>query len=225
MALALTFIAVILISLIVGYYFGYDEAKGELQKKEHSREEKRLSVLKKLEEESSAKKAEQDVNSRLKEVLKKESKPLEKIEITENNQTKIIDEKVRKNEPPVKAVKRLSEEGIKTNVTLCFSSNQALLAAKAGGTYVSPFVGRLDDRGHVGMDLIEEIRTIYDNYGYQTEIIVASIRNPIHVRDAALMGADVATIPFNVFDMLVQHPLTDDGVKRFLADWEKVPKK
>ena len=125
----------------------------------------------------------------------------------------------------LKAVKRLSEEGIKTNVTLCFSSNQALLAAKAGGTYVSPFVGRLDDRGHVGMDLIEEIRTIYDNYGYQTEIIVASIRNPIHVRDAALMGADVATIPFNVFDMLVQHPLTDDGVKRFLADWEKVPKK
>ena len=125
----------------------------------------------------------------------------------------------------LKAVKRLTEEGIKTNVTLCFSSNQALLAAKAGGTYVSPFVGRLDDRGQVGMDLIEEIRTIYDNYGFQTEIIVASIRHPIHVRDAAMMGADVATIPFNVFDMLVQHPLTDDGVKRFLADWEKVPKK
>jgi transaldolase len=124
----------------------------------------------------------------------------------------------------LKAVKRLTEESIKTNVTLCFSSNQALLAAKAGGTYVSPFVGRLDDRGQVGMDLIEEIRTIYDNYGFQTEIIVASIRNPIHVRDAAMMGADVATIPFNVFDLLVQHPLTDDGVKRFLADWEKVPK-
>ena len=117
----------------------------------------------------------------------------------------------------LKAVKRLAEEGIKTNVTLCFSSNQALLAAKAGGTYVSPFVGRLDDRGQVGMDLIQEIRTIYDNYGFQTEIIVASIRNPVHVRDAALMGADVATIPFNVFDLLVQHPLTDDGVKRFLA--------
>jgi len=125
----------------------------------------------------------------------------------------------------LKAVKRLTEEGIKTNVTLCFSSNQALLAAKAGGTYVSPFVGRLDDRGQVGMELIQEIRTIYDNYGFQTEIIVASIRNPIHVRDAAMMGADVATIPFNVFDLLVQHPLTDDGVKRFLADWEKVPKK
>lgn len=124
----------------------------------------------------------------------------------------------------LKAVKRLTDEGIKTNVTLCFSSNQALLAAKAGGTYVSPFVGRLDDRGHNGMELIEEIRMIYDNYGYQTEIIVASIRNPLHVRDAALMGADVSTIPFNVFDMLVQHPLTDDGVKKFLADWEKVPK-
>ena len=125
----------------------------------------------------------------------------------------------------LKAVKRLTEEGIKTNVTLCFSSNQALLAAKAGGTYVSPFVGRLDDRGHVGMDLIQEIRTIFDNYAFQTEIIVASIRNPVHVRDAALMGADVATIPFNVFDLLVQHPLTDDGVRRFLSDWEKVPKK
>ncbi|MEP9412558.1 MAG: fructose-6-phosphate aldolase [Candidatus Brocadia sp.] len=124
----------------------------------------------------------------------------------------------------LKAVKRLAEEGIKTNVTLCFSSNQALLAAKAGGTYVSPFVGRLDDRGQAGMDLIQEIRTIYDNYDFQTEIIVASVRNPVHVRDAALMGADVATIPFNVFDLLVQHPLTDDGVKRFLADWEKVPK-
>ncbi|MCF6158085.1 MAG: fructose-6-phosphate aldolase [wastewater metagenome] len=125
----------------------------------------------------------------------------------------------------LKAVKRLSEEGIETNVTLCFSANQALLAAKAGGTYVSPFVGRLDDRGQAGMDLIQEIRTIYDNYSFQTQIIVASIRNPIHVRDAALMGADVATIPFAVFDQLVQHPLTDDGIKRFLADWEKVPKK
>ncbi|MEK7297873.1 MAG: fructose-6-phosphate aldolase [Planctomycetota bacterium] len=125
----------------------------------------------------------------------------------------------------LKAVKRLTDEGIKTNVTLCFSANQALLAAKAGGTYVSPFVGRLDDRGHNGMELIEEIRMIYDNYGYQTEIIVASIRNPLHVRDAALMGADVSTIPFNVFDMLVQHPLTDEGVRKFLSDWEKVPKK
>lgn len=124
----------------------------------------------------------------------------------------------------LKAVKVLSAEGIKTNVTLCFSSNQALLAAKAGGTYVSPFIGRLDDRGQEGMQLIEEIRTIYDNYGFKTQIIVASIRHPIHVRDAAVLGADIATIPFEVFEKLVQHPLTDDGVKRFLADWEKVPK-
>ncbi|MGR3309532.1 MAG: fructose-6-phosphate aldolase [Candidatus Brocadiales bacterium] len=124
----------------------------------------------------------------------------------------------------LKAVKILSGEGIKTNVTLCFSSNQALLAAKAGGTYVSPFIGRLDDRGQEGMSLIEEIRTIYDNYGFNTQIIVASIRHPVHVRDAALLGADIATIPFGVFDKLVQHPLTDDGIKNFLSDWEKVPK-
>ncbi|MFQ5956907.1 MAG: fructose-6-phosphate aldolase [Candidatus Brocadiales bacterium] len=125
----------------------------------------------------------------------------------------------------LKATKQLTEEGIKINVTLCFSPNQALLAAKAGATYISPFVGRLDDRGQNGMALVDEIRTIYDNYGYKTQIIVASIRHPMHVRDAALMGADVATIPFDVFNKLVQHPLTDDGVKKFLADWEKVPKK
>lgn len=124
----------------------------------------------------------------------------------------------------LKAVKVLTAEGIKVNVTLCFSSNQALLAAKAGATYISPFVGRLDDKGHVGMEVIEEIRTIYDNYGFKTEIIVASIRSPLHVRDAALIGADIATIPFDVFNKLVQHPLTDDGLKKFLADWEKVPK-
>ena len=125
----------------------------------------------------------------------------------------------------LKAVKILSDEGINTNVTLCFSANQALLAAKPGATYISPFVGRLDDIGHTGMDVIEDIRAIYDNYGFTTEIIVASIRNPNHVRDAALMGADIATIPFNVFNLLVQHPLTDAGIKKFLADWEKVPKK
>lgn len=125
----------------------------------------------------------------------------------------------------LKAVKILSDEGIKTNVTLCFSANQALLAAKAGGTYVSPFIGRLDDRGQTGMDLIEEIRSIYDNYNFETQIIVASIRNPVHVKDAALLGADIATIPFDVFDKLVQHPLTDEGLKRFLSDWERVPKK
>ncbi len=124
----------------------------------------------------------------------------------------------------LKAVKVLTSEGIKVNVTLCFSSNQALLAAKAGGTYVSPFIGRLDDRGHTGMEIIDEIRTIYDNYGFDTEIIVASIRNPLHVRDAALIGADIATIPFAVFNNRVKHPLTDEGLKQFLADWEKVPK-
>lgn len=125
----------------------------------------------------------------------------------------------------LKATKQLTEEGIKINMTLCFSPNQALLAAKAGATYVSPFVGRLDDRGQSGMTLVEEIRSIYDNYGYKTQIIVASIRHPMHVRDAALIGADVATIPFEVFNKLVQHPLTDEGIKKFLADWEKVPKK
>ena len=124
----------------------------------------------------------------------------------------------------LKAVKILASEGIHVNVTLCFSSNQALLAAKVGATYISPFVGRLDDKGHTGMDVIEEIRTIYDNYGFETQIIVASIRNPLHVRDAALMGADIATIPFDVFNKIVQHPLTDEGLKSFLADWEKVPK-
>jgi transaldolase len=123
----------------------------------------------------------------------------------------------------LKAVKVLTSEGINVNVTLCFSSNQALLAAKAGGTYVSPFIGRLDDRGHTGMEIIDEIRTIYDNYGFDTEIIVASIRNPLHVRDAALIGADIATIPFAVFNNIVKHPLTDEGLKQFLADWEKVP--
>ena len=124
----------------------------------------------------------------------------------------------------LKAVKALTSEGIKVNVTLCFSSNQALLAAKAGGTYISPFVGRLDDKGHTGMEVVDEIRTIYDNYGFETQIIVASIRNPLHVRDAALMGADIATIPFAVFNNIVKHPLTDAGLESFLADWEKVPK-
>ncbi len=124
----------------------------------------------------------------------------------------------------LKAVKVLISEGIKVNVTLCFSSNQALLAAKVGATYISPFVGRLDDKGHTGMEVVDEIRTIYDNYDFDTEIIVASVRTPLHVRDAALMGADIATIPLEVFNKIVQHPLTDAGLKSFLADWEKVPK-
>jgi transaldolase len=124
----------------------------------------------------------------------------------------------------LKAVKTFSEEGIKTNVTLCFSANQALLAAKAGATYISPFVGRLDDVSHEGMQLIEQIVTIYQNYDFDTEVLVASVRNPLHVLDAALLGADVATMPLSVIDQLAKHPLTDIGLKKFLEDWEKVPK-
>ncbi len=124
----------------------------------------------------------------------------------------------------LKAVKKLSGLGIKTNVTLIFSPNQALLAAKAGATFVSPFVGRLDDISHCGMDLVSQILDIYDNYGFETEVIVASIRNPLHVVDAAVMGAHVATIPFKVIEQLSRHPLTDIGIEKFLKDWEKVPK-
>ncbi|MDO6355803.1 fructose-6-phosphate aldolase [Caloramator sp. CAR-1] len=125
----------------------------------------------------------------------------------------------------LKAVKVLSKEGIKTNVTLIFSSAQALLAAKAGATYVSPFLGRLDDIGQDGMYLIEEIVRIFDNYGIETEIIAASIRHPIHVEKAALAGAHIATVPFKVLEQMTKHPLTDIGIERFLKDWEKVPKK
>jgi transaldolase len=121
----------------------------------------------------------------------------------------------------LKAVKILSAEGVKVNVTLCFSAVQALMAAKAGATYISPFVGRLDDIGHIGMEIVEQILSIYENYGYDTEVIVASIRNPLHVLDAALMGADIATIPFKVMEQLIRHPLTDIGLERFLADWKK----
>ncbi|MDH4200753.1 MAG: fructose-6-phosphate aldolase [Spirochaetia bacterium] len=121
----------------------------------------------------------------------------------------------------LKAVKILSERNIATNVTLCFSALQALLAAKCGATYVSPFVGRLDDIGHTGMDLIGEIVTIYENYAYDTKIIVASIRNPIHLKDSAMMGAHVATIPPDVFNTIVKHPLTDKGLEKFLEDAKK----
>ena len=124
-------------------------------------------------------------------------------------------------EEGLKAVKILSKEGINTNVTLCFSAIQALMAAKAGAAYISPFVGRLDDIGHRGMDLVDEILTVYDNYGFETEVIVASIRNPIHVLDAALMGADIATIPYKVIQQLAKHPLTEIGLEKFLADWKK----
>jgi transaldolase len=122
----------------------------------------------------------------------------------------------------LKAVKVLAAEGIKTNVTLCFSPIQALLAAKVGASYVSPFVGRLDDIGQKGMDLVEQIVAIYDNYGYDTEVIVASVRNPIHVLDAALMGADIVTVPFSVMERFIAHPLTDIGLEKFLADWKKM---
>ena len=125
----------------------------------------------------------------------------------------------------LKATKMFAEAGIDVNQTLIFSPLQALMAAKAGARYVSPFVGRLDDIAHDGMELVEQILTIYDNYGYETEVIVASIRHPRHVLDAALMGADIATIPFKVIAQLVQHPLTEKGIELFLEDWKKVPNK
>ncbi len=122
----------------------------------------------------------------------------------------------------IKAIKSLTDEGIKTNCTLCFSSTQALIAAKAGATYISPFVGRLDDISTDGMQLIEDIVTIYSNYGYKTEVLAASIRHPMHVVEAARIGADVATMPLKVILSLLNHPLTDNGLKRFLSDWEKL---
>lgn len=121
----------------------------------------------------------------------------------------------------LKAVRTLSLENIKTNVTLCFSPSQALLAAKAGATYISPFVGRLDDISHDGMELISQIVQIYKNYNYKTQVLVASIRHPLHLVEAALMGADVCTMPFSVIDRLFNHPLTDLGLEKFLSDWKK----
>ena len=125
-------------------------------------------------------------------------------------------------EEGLKAMKALSSIGIKTNTTLVFSPIQALMAAKAGTNYVSPFVGRLDDISNAGMDLVGQIMAIFENYDIKTEVIVASIRNPLHVVDAALMGADIATMPFKVMSQLVKHPLTDIGIERFLEDWKKV---
>jgi transaldolase len=124
----------------------------------------------------------------------------------------------------LKAVKVLSQENIRTNVTLCFSPTQALLAAKCGADYISPFIGRLDDISHEGMDLIKNIKSIYRNYGFKTQIIVASVRNPVHVVDAALAVSDIATIPFSVIEQLIKHPLTDIGIQRFLEDYKKIPK-
>jgi transaldolase len=124
----------------------------------------------------------------------------------------------------LKATKVLSAEGIDVNQTLVFSPVQALMAAKAGAAYVSPFVGRLDDVAQKGMDLVEQILSIFDNYGFSTEVIVASVRHPMHVLEAAMLGADIATIPFSVIAQLAKHPLTDAGIEKFLADWKKVPK-
>jgi len=123
----------------------------------------------------------------------------------------------------IRATKTCSEEGINTNVTLCFSAAQALLAAKAGATYISPFIGRLDDCSNEGMSIIEDITAIYTNYAYKTEVLVASVRHPMHVVEAGRLGADVCTVPFPVLDKLFAHPLTDVGLAKFMADWEKVP--
>ena len=125
----------------------------------------------------------------------------------------------------LKALKILKSQKIKTNATLVFSVNQALMVAKAGASYASPFVGRLDDISEDGMSLIEDIREVYDNYDFETEILVASVRHPIHVKEAALIGADVATMPFEVFKKLISHPKTDEGIKRFMDDWGKIDKK
>ena len=122
----------------------------------------------------------------------------------------------------LKAIKELSQKGVQVNTTLIFAPLQALLAAKAGARYVSPFIGRLDDISHPGMDLVEQIMVLFDNYGMETEVIVASVRHPLHVVEAALIGADIVTVPFSVLEKLVKHPLTDIGIERFLRDWSKV---
>lgn len=125
----------------------------------------------------------------------------------------------------IKAIKTFSDEGIRTNCTLCFSATQALLAAKAGASYISPFLGRLDDISTEGMQLISDIVQIYDNYGFNTEVLAASIRHPMHVKEAAQLGADVATMPLKVIDQLLKHPLTDSGLERFLSDWDALQEK
>jgi transaldolase len=124
----------------------------------------------------------------------------------------------------LKAVKALASEGVRINVTLCFSAAQAMFAAKAGARYISPFIGRLDDVGHVGMDVVRDICQIYRNYGFSTEVIVASIRHPIHVLEAARVGAHIGTMPYKVFEQLIRHPLTDVGLAKFLEDYRKIPK-
>ncbi len=148
----------------------------------------------------------------------KEAKELAKI--SEN-----VVVKIPMTEEGIKAVKRLEAEGVKTNVTLVFSPVQALIAAKAGASYVSPFIGRLDDISSEGMRLVEDILTIFSNYDIFTQVIVASVRHPMHVLEAALLGADIVTMPFRVMEQLFRHPLTDIGLERFLKDWEKVPRR
>ena len=125
----------------------------------------------------------------------------------------------------LKVMHRLKAEGIRTNCTLVFSANQAMLAVRAGAAFVSPFIGRLDDAGHLGMDLIRDLMVIFDNYDVETELLVASVRNPTHVTDAMLAGADIVTIPYKVFEQMVRHPLTDVGIEKFLADWKKLGQK
>lgn len=132
--------------------------------------------------------------------------------------------KIPLNKEGIKAIKILSAKGIRTNVTLCFSPSQALLVAKAGADFVSPFIGRLDDISHRGMRLVRQIKQIYSNYNFKTQIIVASVRNPLHVVEAAMIGADIATVPFTVIEQLIKHPLTDIGIQRFLEDYKKIPK-
>jgi transaldolase len=154
--------------------------------------------------------------------LKADGMYSEGMKLAEVNDNIVI--KVPMTEEGLKATKMLSNQGVAVNMTLIFSANQALLAAKAGARYVSPFVGRLDDVGQDGMALISEIMDILDNYDFDTEVIVASVRDPIHVAEAARMGAHVATIPFDVLKKMFKHPLTDIGIERFLKDWEKVTK-
>jgi transaldolase len=155
------------------------------------------------------------------EVLASELQPIldEAHEIADLAENVVV--KVPLTPPGLQAVATLREEGIPTNVTLCFSANQALLAAKAGAAYISPFVGRVDDIGLPGMELVEQILAIYEGYGFDTEVLVASVRHPEHVLRAALLGADVATMPFKVLQQLYKHPLTDVGLERFAADWKK----
>jgi transaldolase len=147
----------------------------------------------------------------------KEARELAKIRDNINVKIPLIEDGLR-------AVRSLASEGIHTNVTLCFNAIQALMAAKAGATFISPFIGRLDDISSEGIEVVEEIAAIYNNYGYETEIIVASVRNPVHIKYAALIGAHIATIPYDVFQKIIRHPLTETGLAKFLEDYKKIPK-